>query len=44
MKIYVINEGVEVPIYVWWTLTMNAPPFGGQLIVMPYLGLYNTTT
>ena len=23
---------------------MNAPPFGGQLIVMPYLGLYNTTT
>ena len=44
MKIYVINEGVEVPIYVWWTLTMNGPPFGGQLVVMPYLGLYNTTT
>ena len=44
LKIYVVNEGIEVPIYVWWTLTMNAPPFGGQLIVMPYLGLYNTTT
>ena len=44
LKIYVINEGVEVPIYVWWTLTMNAPPFNGQLVVMPYLGLYNTTT
>ena len=44
MKIYTINEGVEVPIYVWWTLTMNAPPFGGKLTVMPYLGLYNTTT
>jgi hypothetical protein len=23
---------------------MNAPPFGGKLTVMPYLGLYNTTT
>ena len=44
MKIYTINEDVEVPIYVWWTLTMNAPPFGGKLTVMPYLGLYNTTT
>ena len=44
MKIYTINEGVEVPIYIWWTLTMNAPPFGGKLTVMPYLGLYNTTT
>ena len=44
IKIYVIKDGVEVPIYVWWTLTMNAPPFNGELVVMPYLGLYNTTT
>ena len=44
LKIYVENEGKEVPIFVWWTLTMNAPPYGGQLTVMPYLGLYNTTT
>ena len=44
LKIYVENEGLEVPVYVWWTLTMNAPPFGGQVTVMPYLGLYNTTT
>ena len=44
MKIYTVKEGIEVPIYVWWTLTMNAPPFGGKLVVMPYLGLYNTTT
>ena len=44
MKIYAENEGVEVPVYVWWTLTMNAPPFNGKLTVMPYLGLYNTTT
>ena len=44
LKIYVENEGLEVPIYVWWTLTMNGPPYGGEVIVMPYLGLYNTTT
>ena len=44
LKIYVENEGIEVPVFVWWTLTMNAPPFGGKVTVMPYLGLYNTTT
>jgi hypothetical protein len=44
LKIYVENEGLEVPIYVWWTLTMNAPPYGGEVTIMPYLGLYNTTT
>ena len=43
MKIYAENEGVEVPVYVWWTLTMNAPPFNGKLTVMPYLGLYPKT-
>ena len=44
LKIYVEKEGLEVPIYVWWTLTMNSPPYGGKVTVMPYLGLYNTTT
>ena len=23
---------------------MNSPPFGGKVTIMPYLGLYNTTT
>ena len=44
LKIYVEREGLEVAIYVWWTLTMNAPPYGGEVTIMPYLGLYNTTT
>jgi hypothetical protein len=35
LKIYVENEGLEVPIYVWWTLTMNAPPYGGEVTIMP---------
>ena len=44
LKIFVENKGLEVAVYVWWTLTMNSPPYGGKLTVMPYLGLYNTTT
>ena len=44
MKIYAENKGLEVAVYVWWNLTMNSPPFGGKVTVMPYLGLYNTTT
>ena len=44
IKIYAENKGLEVPVYVWWTLTMNSPPYRGKLTVMPYLGLYNTTT
>ena len=44
LKIYVEKDGLEVAIYNWWTLTMNAPPYGGEVTIMPYLGLYNTTT
>ena len=44
LRIYAENKGLEVSVYVWWTLTMNSPPYGGKLTVMPYLGLYNTTT
>ena len=44
LKIYAENKGLEVAVYVWWTLKMNSPPYGGKLTVMPYLGLYNTTT
>ena len=44
MKIYAENKGLEVDVFVWWNLTMNSPPFGGKVTVMPYLGLFNTTT
>ena len=44
LKVYAENKGLEVPLYFWWTLTMNSPPYGGKLTVMPYLGLFNTTT
>ena len=44
LKVYAENKGLEVSLYFWWTLTMNSPPYGGKLTVMPYLGLYNTTT
>ena len=44
IKIFAENKGIEVPVFVWWTLTMNSPPYGGKVTVMPYLGLYNTTT
>ena len=44
LKIYAENKGLEVPVYVYWTLTMNSPPFGGKVTTMPSIGLYNTTT
>ena len=44
LKIYAENKGLEVPIYVYWTLTMNSPPYGGRVTTMPSVGLYNTTT
>ena len=44
LKVFAENKGLEVALYFWWTLTMNAPPYGGKLTVMPYLGLFNTTT
>ena len=44
LKIYAENKGLEVPVYVYWTLTMNSPPFGGRVTTMPSIGLYNTTT
>ena len=44
MEIYAQNKGLKVSVYVWWNLTMNSPPFGGKVTIMPYLGLFNTTT
>ena len=44
LKVYAENKGYQVDLFFWWTLTMNAPPFGGKVTVMPYLGLFNTTT
>ena len=44
LKIFAENKGLEVPVYVYWTLTMNSPPYGGRVTTMPSIGLYNTTT
>ena len=44
LKIYAENKGLEVPVYVYWTLTMNSAPYGGRVTTMPSIGLYNTTT
>ena len=44
LKIYAENKGLEVPVYVYWTLTMNSPPYGGRVTTMPSVGLFNTTT
>ena len=44
LQVYAENKGYQVDLFFWWTLTMNAPPFGGKVTVMPYLGLFNTTT
>ena len=44
LKIFIQSQRLEVTVYVWWTLTMNSLPYGEKLTIMPYLGLYNTTT
>ena len=44
LKIYAENQGLEVPVYIYWTLIMNSPPYGGRVTTMPSVGLFNTTT